>query len=110
MLTGERPFQGNRRMLLLQVLYDEPRPPRQLNDKIPRDLETICLKALAKAPARRYTTAGELADDLRHFVRGESIRARPMGKVERLWRWCRRNPLAAGLLLAVSVDSALGVW
>jgi serine/threonine protein kinase len=110
LLTGERPFRGNRQMLLLQVLHDEPRPPRQLNDKVPRDLETICLKAMAKAPARRYGTAGELADDLRRFLRGESIRARPVGRVERLWRWCRRNPLAAGLLLAVSLSSAFGLW
>ena len=54
LLTGERPFRGNRRMLILQVLEDEPRPPRQLNDKIPRDLETICLKAMAKSLTRRY--------------------------------------------------------
>src|SRR5207244_3846465 len=84
LLTGERPFRGNRQMLLLQVLDDEPRPPRQLHDKVPRDLETICLKAMAKAPARRYATAGELAEDLRHFVRGEPIRARPVGRLERL--------------------------
>src|SRR5205807_4934798 len=57
LLTGERPFRGTRQMLLLQVLHDEPRPPRQLNDKVQRDLETICLKAMAKAPARRYATA-----------------------------------------------------
>jgi serine/threonine protein kinase len=110
LLTGERPFRGNRQMLLLQVLHDEPRPPRQLNDKVPRDLETICLKAMAKAPARRYATARDLADDLRRFLRGEPIRARPAGRLERLWRWCRRNPLAAGLLLAVSLGSAFGLW
>ena len=67
LLTGERPFRGNRRMLILQVMDDEPRPPRQLNDKIPRDLETICLKAMAKSPARRYPSAKELAEDLRRF-------------------------------------------
>src|SRR5439155_22955440 len=106
LLTGERPFRGNRRMLLRQVLEDEPRPPRQLHDKVPRDLETICLKALAKAPARRYATAGDLADDLRRFLRGEPIRARPLGRLQRLGRWCRRNPVAAGLLLAVSLDTA----
>ena len=72
LLTGERPFQGNRRMLLLQVLEDEPRPPRRLNDKVPRDLETICLKAMAKAPSRRYATARELADDLRSYLAGQA--------------------------------------
>jgi serine/threonine protein kinase len=110
LLSGERPFRGNRRMLLLQVLQDEPRAPRQLNDKIPRDLETICLKAMAKTPARRYASARELADDLRRFLTGEPIRARPVGRVERLWGWCRRNPLAASLLLAVTLGSAFGLW
>jgi serine/threonine protein kinase len=110
MLTLERPFQGNRRLLLLQVLEDEPRPPRQLNEKIPRDLQTICLKAMAKSPARRYQSASELADDLRRFLRGEAIHARPMGYVERLYRWCRRYPLAASMLLAVSLGSAVGFW
>jgi serine/threonine protein kinase len=110
LLTGERPFRGDGQMLLLQVLDDEPRPPRRLNDKIPRDLETICLKALAKAPARRYATARDLADDLRRFLRGEPIRARPVGRWERLGRWCRHNPVAAGLLLAVSLSSAFGLW
>jgi tRNA A-37 threonylcarbamoyl transferase component Bud32 len=109
LLTGERPFHGNRRMLLVQVLQDEPRPPRQLNDKTPRDLETICLKAMAKAPTRRYSSAGELAEDLRRYLAGEPIRARPVGMVERLGRWCRRNPLAASLLLAVSMGSAFGL-
>lgn len=109
LLTGERPFRGNRRMLLLQVLQDEPRPPRSLNDKIPRDLETICLKAMAKAPARRYATAGELAGDLNRWLRGEPIVARPLGPAGRLWRWFRSNPLAAGFLLAVCLGSAAGM-
>ena len=110
LLTGERPFRGNRRMLLLQVLQDEPRPPRRLNDKVPRDLETICLKAMAKAPARRYPTAGELADDLRRYLDRQPIRARPVGRVERAWRWCRRNPVPVGLLAALSLGSAVGLW
>ncbi|HEY1377511.1 MAG TPA: DUF3365 domain-containing protein, partial [Gemmataceae bacterium] len=99
-----------RSMLVLQVLHAEPRPPRQLNDQVPRDLETVCLKAMGKAPARRYATAQDLADDLRRFLRGEPIRARPVGRLARLGRWCRRNPVAAGLLLAVSLSSAYGLW
>jgi len=110
LLTNERPFRGNRQMLLLQVLNDEPRSPRQLNHRVPRDLETICLKAMAKTPSRRFTTAQELADDLRRFLNGEPIRARPVGRIARLARWCRRNPVAVGLLLAVSLSSAFGMW
>jgi hypothetical protein len=110
LLTGERPFRGNRRMLILQVLQDDPRPPRRLNDRVPRDLETICLKAMAKVPARRYPTAGELAEDLRRFLDHLPIRARPVGRIERAWRWCRRNPVPAGLLAALTLGSAVGLW
>jgi hypothetical protein len=110
LLTGERPFRGNRRMLLLHVLEDEPRPPRQLNDKIARDLETICLKALAKSPGRRYATAAEFAADLRRWLRGDPILARGIGVGERVVRWCRRNPSAAALLAAVTLGSAIGFW
>src|SRR5207237_6307936 len=92
LLTGERPFRGNRRMLLLHVLEDEPRPLRQLNDKIPRDLETICLKAMAKSPFHRYASASELAEDLRRSLAGEPIRARPQMAWERLRGWIRRRP------------------
>ena len=109
LIAGECPFQGNRRMLMLQVLEDEPRPPRQLNDKIPRDLQTICLKAMSKSPARRYQAAQALADDLRRFAAGEPIHARPIGPAERLVRWCRRNPLAASLFVAVSLGSVAGL-
>ncbi|MGO9919644.1 MAG: protein kinase domain-containing protein [Isosphaeraceae bacterium] len=109
LLTGERPFRGNRRMLINQVLDDEPRPPRQLNDKIPRDLETICLKAMAKSPTRRYPSGSDLAGDLRRYLANEPIRARPMGRIERLRQWFLRNPLAASLLLAVSLGSAVGL-
>jgi len=108
MLTGQRPFQGNRRLLMLQVLEDEPRPPRQLDAQIPRDLETICLRAMAKSPARRYRKASELADDLRRYLRGEAVRARPISRAERLWRWCLRYPVAAGLYLAVLFGSVAG--
>jgi WD40 repeat protein/serine/threonine protein kinase len=102
LLCGELPFRGSKPMLVYQVLHDEPRPPRRLNDRIPKDLETICLKAMAKEPRRRYDSAREMADDLRRFLRGEPVRARPAGRVERLYRWSRRNPLVAGLIAAVA--------
>jgi WD40 repeat protein len=109
LLTGELPFRGNKVMLLHQVLHEEPKPPRSLIDRIPRDLETIALKAMAKEPARRYGSAKAMADDLRRWVAGEPILARPIGSVERLWRWCKRNPAMAtasavamiGMLLAL---------
>src|SRR5205807_3405744 len=78
LLTGELPFRGTTRMLLHQVLHEEPRRPRSLNDHIPRDLETVCLKAMAKETSRRYQTARELADDLRRYLKGEPIQARPV--------------------------------
>ncbi len=108
LLAGERPFQGDRKLLLLQVLEDEPRPPRRLEANIPRDLETICVKAMSKSPGRRYASAHEVGEDLRAFLRGEAIRARPMGRLERVWRWGKKNPFAAGLLVAVSFGSIFG--
>ena len=100
-LTGELPFRGTVRMLLDQVLNEEPRPPRRINDLIPRDLETICLKAMAKEPASRYANAAVLAEDLERFLRGEAISARPVSALERAVRWCRRRPAVA--LLGSSV-------
>jgi WD40 repeat protein len=109
LITGERPFRGNVRMLLKQVMEDEPPSPRKLNGTVPRDLETICLKCMQKEPARRYATAKELADDLRRFLAGEPIRARPVGQCERTWRRCRRNPVVAALsLIAILLLTALG--
>jgi WD40 repeat protein/tRNA A-37 threonylcarbamoyl transferase component Bud32 len=107
LLAGGLPFRGNQRMLLHQVMHDEPRPPRRLNDQIPFDLETICLKAMAKDPQRRYQSARELAEDLRHYLASEPIVARPTGRIEKTWRWCRRNPLlaAASLLAAAALVS-----
>ena len=97
LLTGEVPFGGTVRMVLLQVLYEEPRPPRQLNDQIPRDLETICLKCMEKSADARYPTAEALAGDLEQFLRGGPIQARPLGRPARCWRWCKRNPRVAAL-------------
>jgi WD40 repeat protein len=114
LLTGELPFRGNTRMLLHQVLHDEPRPPRKLNDLVPRDLETVCLKAMAKEPNRRYAAAGELGDDLRRWLKGEAVKARPEGSAARLLRWTRRNRTlaAASLLAAVGLlaTAAVSVW
>src|SRR5262249_6088889 len=94
-LTGEVPFRGVPHLVLRRVLEEEPPPRRRLNDQIPRDVETICLKALAKEPGRRYAGARELAEDLRRFLSGEPIRARPVGAAGQLWRWCRRKPALA---------------
>jgi tetratricopeptide (TPR) repeat protein len=101
LLCGELPFRGSRVMLLHQIQYEEPRAPRRIHDRIPIDLETICLKAMAKESGRRYQTAADLAADLRRFLNGEMILARPVRKLERAWRWCRRHPREASLIGAV---------
>jgi WD40 repeat protein/tetratricopeptide (TPR) repeat protein/tRNA A-37 threonylcarbamoyl transferase component Bud32 len=106
-LTGRPPFRAATvAQTLQQVIEQDPVGPRQLNGQLPADLETICLKALAKSPGRRYATARALADDLRRWLAGEPVHARPVGRPEKLWRWCRRHPapaLAAAAVLATVV-------
>ncbi len=93
MLTGRPPFRGTSILDTLDLIRTrEPVPPSQLLPRMPRDLETICLKALQKDPARRYPDVAAMAEDLRRFRAGEPIVARPVSGPERLWRWCRRNP------------------
>jgi hypothetical protein len=97
-LTGRPPFNGPRHEVLMRVLSEEPVPPSRRGAKVPRDLETICLKCLSKEPAKRYASAEELANDLSRFRAGEPIRARPVGAMERTWKWARRRPALAALL------------
>lgn len=109
LMTGERPFRGNVRMLIHQVLTEEPPSPRKLNARIPRDLETICLKAMEKTVARRYETAGDFAADLRRFLEERPILARPAGRVEKSLKWIRRNPSTTALL-GISAAAILAVF
>src|SRR5215471_18107568 len=102
LLTGRPPFQAATVLETLeQVRSALPIAPARLRPRLPRDLATICLKCLEKEPARRYDSAAELAEDLRRFEAGETIRARPVGAHERLWRWCRREPLVASLAVGL---------
>jgi tetratricopeptide (TPR) repeat protein len=114
-VSGRPPFLAeNSADTLIQVLTTEPVPLRRLQPKVPRDLETICLKCLQKKAGRRYATALALADDLQRFLNGEPIKARPVTRWEKAWKWARRRPaLAAATAVAVLAAVSLaagGVW
>ena len=101
MMTGELPFRGNTRMLLHQVLNEEPPSTRSLNATVPRDLDTIATKCLQKDPRNRFQSAAELAEDLSRWLEHRPIVSRPVGKITRIQRWCKRQPLVAGLIAAI---------
>jgi tetratricopeptide (TPR) repeat protein len=108
-LSGEVPFRGTAAMVLKQVFEDEPRPLRRLDESTPRDLETICLRSMAKLPVLRYGSAREVAEELRRWLAGEPIRARPVGLSGRLLAWCRRRPALGGLSAALVAAVLAGV-
>ncbi|MDX1929621.1 MAG: WD40 repeat domain-containing serine/threonine protein kinase [Pirellulaceae bacterium] len=115
-LTGEAPFKSDSDLLTLRKVIEEPPvSPRAKRPALDRNLETICLKCLEKAPASRYGSARQLAEDLTRYLQGEPVSARPIGMLERRWRWCVRNPAMAivsffaGLMLSAVVLMSLGL-
>lgn len=115
MLTARPPFITDRPLeTVMQVINNDPVSPRQLQPAIPVDLETICLKALQKDPAARYESCAAMADDLQRYLNGEPIQARPISRLQRAWRWCRRNPRIAvpsGLAgLFIGLTAVISSW
>jgi WD40 repeat protein/tRNA A-37 threonylcarbamoyl transferase component Bud32 len=107
-LTGRPPFKAATALdTMMQVVSDEPVPPTQLQSQTPRDLETICLKCLAKEPGKRYGSAKELADDVRRFLAGKPIVARPVGRLERGVKWVKRQPALASMIAATVLITAI---
>ena len=105
LLTRERPFRGSVHSLLRQITEEDAPSPKKLNSSVPRDLETICLKCLEKSPAKRFSSANELVEELQRYLDGRPIHARPSSALTRGRRWCQRKPAAAlaiGLLLLVA--------
>ena len=111
MLTGRPPFQSSSPLeTLMQVIKEPPIAPRQLIPSLPRDLETICLKAIEKAPAKRYASAAELREELIRYLAGEPILARPISAIERSYRWLWRHPAVAltGAIVVVAIGTVVG--
>lgn len=112
LLSGERPFRGPVRTLLQDAVHTDARPVRDFDERIPRDLQTICQKAMSRELDRRYQTAQEFLDDLQRFQSGQAILARPVSRIEKLLLWARRSPYVAGLsaILCVLLLSGLYGW
>ena len=108
LLARELPFSGTKRMLLHQVIHDEPKSPRRLNDNIPKDLETITLKAMGKKQSERFQSAGEMQLELERWLRGEPIYSRPVSSLTRFWKLCKRHPLTASLCSIIAGLLLLG--
>lgn len=108
LLTGRPPFLADTPLeTFRQAMEEDPVSPRLLNRHVPRDLETICLKCLEKDPAHRFGTAGQLAEELGRFIRDEPVETRPLSPPTRVWRWCRRNQVLAGMASLLIIMSAL---
>ena len=110
-LTGRPPFVGeNAAAILAQIASSDPPPPRSLQRDLPRDVETICLACLEKIPARRYASAEALRDDLKRFLDGEPVNARPLGFAEKTLRWCQRHPAVTATLAFLALAGAMVTW
>ena len=109
MLTEFRPFRGNARAVIHQKIYDDAPSPRKLVPTLAKDVETICLKCIERDPAKRYQSAAEVADELERFQNNIPIKARPISRSEKVWRWCRRKPAVALLLIGLFVSLTFGL-
>ena len=111
LLTGVRPFQGSVSTIIERIAACEPVPLRKIDPRIPKDLEAVCLKAMSKLPSRRYQAASDMRDDLRRFLRGETVTAQRWTLLSGLGRWCRhsRRVREAGYF-AIGVAASMGLW
>lgn len=109
LICGELPFRGNVQRLIQQVIQEDPPSPSRFRNRIPRDLETICMKAISRDLTSRYASVAEFGDELTRWLEGKPIRARRVGAAGVAWRWCRRRPAIAGLLAVLATSIVVGV-